>query len=110
MVGSPPPAEKLIRFADSSFTRFPRTRWAYAHMRQLVPTAVVPRRDSPIVPLPRDERGDLDAVTFEPLGGGRWPPLSGRDSLAIEPVWPVRAERPAGGTRARVDEVAVSSP
>ena len=30
MVGSPPPPDKLIRFADSSFCRFPRTRWSYS--------------------------------------------------------------------------------
>jgi CubicO group peptidase (beta-lactamase class C family) len=70
MVGSPPPADKLVRFADSSFNRFPRTRWAFANMRQLLPTAVVRREDAPIVPLPRAERGDLDDVTFMPLGGG----------------------------------------
>jgi CubicO group peptidase (beta-lactamase class C family) len=80
MVGSPPPGEKLIRFADDSFTRFPRTRWTYSHMRQLLPTSVVPRQDAPIVPLPRGERDDLDAVTFAPLGGG--PPMSWAQSLA----------------------------
>jgi CubicO group peptidase (beta-lactamase class C family) len=68
MVGSPPPSDKLIRFADASFTRFPRTRWSFSHMRELMPTAVVARRDAPVCPLPRAERDDLDAVTFQPLG------------------------------------------
>src|SRR5687768_9040311 len=68
MVGSPPPTERLIRFADSSFARFPRTRWSYSHMRQLIPTSVVPREDAPVVPLPRRERDDLDGVTFNTLG------------------------------------------
>jgi hypothetical protein len=70
MVGSPPPPDKLIRFADNSFTRFPRTRWSYSNMRQLLPTRVVARADCPVRALPRDERGDLDGVSFAPLGGG----------------------------------------
>ena len=70
MVGSPPPPDKLIRFADGSFARFPRTRWSYSNMRQLLPTSVVRRADRPIPPLPRAERTDLDAVAFVPLGGG----------------------------------------
>ena len=79
MVGSPPPSDKLIRFADSGFTRFPRTRWAFSHMRQLIPTSVVARQDAPIVPLPRADRDDLDAVTFVPLGGGA--PMTWAQSL-----------------------------
>jgi CubicO group peptidase (beta-lactamase class C family) len=51
MVGAPPPPDKRVCFADASFTRFPRTRWAFSHMRQLMPTAVVAREDAPIVPL-----------------------------------------------------------
>ena len=43
MAGSPPPADKLIQFADGSAFRFPRTRWTYSNMRRLVPTSVVPR-------------------------------------------------------------------
>jgi CubicO group peptidase (beta-lactamase class C family) len=68
MVGSPPPPEKLIRFADSSFATFPRTRWSYSNMRQFLPTTVVRRADRPVRPLPRQERTDLDAVVFQPLG------------------------------------------
>ena len=68
MIGAPPPPDRLIRFGDASFTRFPRTRWAFAHMRQLMPTSVVAREDAPVCPLPRRERDDLDAVAFQPLG------------------------------------------
>ncbi len=68
MVGSPPPADKVIRFSDSSFFRFPATRWAFSNFRQLQPTAVVPRRNHPVVPFPRAERDDLDPVRFQPLG------------------------------------------
>ena len=72
MVGSPPPPDKLIRFADSSFARFPRTRWSYSNMRQFLPTRVVRRADRPVRQLPRAERTDLDAVEFVPLAA---PPL-----------------------------------
>jgi CubicO group peptidase (beta-lactamase class C family) len=70
MAGSPPPPDKLIRFADSSFSRFPCTRWSYSNMRQFLPTRAVRRADRPVRTLPRDERTDLDAVSFVPLTNG----------------------------------------
>ena len=69
MVGSPPPDDKLIRFSDESFFKFPKTRWAFSHFRELLPTSVVPRGNNPPVELPRAERDDIDAVTFVPMGG-----------------------------------------
>jgi len=69
MIGSPPPAGKIVRFADGSFYKFPQTRWAFSHMRELVPTVTVPRGAGPVSALPRAERRDLDAVTFIPIGG-----------------------------------------
>ena len=68
MVGSPPPAAKVIRFADGSHYKFPQTRWAFSHMRELVPTVPVSRGSGPVSALPRAERSDLDAVTFIPIG------------------------------------------
>jgi CubicO group peptidase (beta-lactamase class C family) len=68
MVGSPPPADRLIRFADETFFEFPATRWAFSHLRELQPTTVVARGSSPAVEWPRAERDDLDAVTFQPIG------------------------------------------
>ena len=38
MVGAPPPAEQLVRFADGSGFRFPQTRWSFSNLRQLIPT------------------------------------------------------------------------
>jgi CubicO group peptidase (beta-lactamase class C family) len=67
MIGSPPPPDKLVQFADGSAFRFPRTRWSYSNMRRLVPTSVVPR-GAAVVMLPRAERTDLDAVAFQPTG------------------------------------------
>ena len=68
MKGSPPPADRLVLFADGSFYRFPQTRWAFSHMRELVPTVTVSRGQGPVSALPRAERTDLDAVTFMPIG------------------------------------------
>ena len=68
MVGSPPPPDKVIRFADGSWFRFPQSRWSYSHIRQLLPTSVVRRGNGPVSALARDERKDIDAVTFTPIG------------------------------------------
>ncbi len=69
MVGAPPPSQRLIRFDDGSFLKFPQLRWSFSHWRELYPTVEVARGDGPVSPLPRSERTDLDAVTFVPLGG-----------------------------------------
>ena len=68
MVGAPPPPDKLIRFSDGSWLRFPQTRWSFSNIRQLIPTKMVARGDGPVSVLPRAERDDIDAVTFQPLG------------------------------------------
>ncbi len=80
MTGSPPPAGKLIQFADGSAFQFPRTRWSYSNMRRLVPTSVVPRGHGAPQALPRAERNDLDPVTFLPTGATD--PLTWEQSLA----------------------------
>jgi len=68
MVGSPPPPDKIIRFADGSFYSFPKFRWTFSNARQFGPTTNVSRGVSAVSPLPRAERVDLDTVTFTPLG------------------------------------------
>lgn len=68
MVGSPPTADKQIRWADMSFYRFPQLRWTFANFRQLVPTSNVSRGDGAVAVLPRAERSDIDGVSFQPLG------------------------------------------
>jgi CubicO group peptidase (beta-lactamase class C family) len=80
MTGAPPADDRLIRFGDGSFARFPRTRWSFAHMRQLMPTSVVAREDAPVCVLPRRERHDIDAVRFETLGTAT--PMTWAASLA----------------------------
>ena len=68
MVGAPPPQDKLVRYADGSWFRFPQTRWSFSNVRQLMPTRVVRRGNGPTTMLPRAERTDIDSVTFQPLG------------------------------------------
>jgi CubicO group peptidase (beta-lactamase class C family) len=68
MVGSPPPREKLVRFEDDTWPEFPQRRWSFSHIRELMPTQVVERGHGAVAELPRAERADIDAVTFEPIG------------------------------------------
>ena len=68
MVGSPPPPDKLVRFADMSHMRFPLTRWSFANFRRFVPSTQVWRGDGAVAALPRAERDDIEAVRFRPLG------------------------------------------
>lgn len=79
MAGSPPPSDKLVRFADGSMMRFPQNRWANSNYRELVPTRNIARGHGPVAPLPRNERDDLDAVTYLPIGSDT--PLRWSDSL-----------------------------
>lgn len=80
MQGSPPPPDKLVRFADGSSRQFPQLRWSFCNQRQLVPTRVVPRGPGPVSVLPLALRDDLEAVRFTPLG--RSETMSWSQSLA----------------------------
>jgi CubicO group peptidase (beta-lactamase class C family) len=69
MVGTPPPPDKTILFADGSFYRFPQLRWSLSHWRELMPTRNVGRGNGPVVPLPRAPReASLDGLKFRTLG------------------------------------------
>ncbi len=70
MVGSPPPADRVVAFEDGSYARFPQQRWALSHWRELRPTAPIYRGSGQVRALPRAPRTDIDAVTFTPLNGG----------------------------------------
>jgi CubicO group peptidase (beta-lactamase class C family) len=69
MAGSPPPADRILRFEDGSYFRFPAMRWSVSNFRQLMPTVNVSRGLGAPEPLPRALRDDIDAVRFMPLGG-----------------------------------------
>lgn len=68
MQGSPPPADKVIRFEDGNFAQFPRSRWSFAHYRELLPTVGISRGSGPIAPLPVALRPDVARLTFVPPG------------------------------------------
>ena len=69
MIGSPPPPDRIIRFADGSFYTFPKLRWSFSNMRQLVPTASIARGGTSATPLANAERSDLDAIEFTTMDG-----------------------------------------
>jgi CubicO group peptidase (beta-lactamase class C family) len=79
MTGSPPPADRIVRFDDGSYLRFPQWRWSVANFRQLMPTVSVSRGLSNPSPLRRKLCSDIDGVTFTPLGGNQ--PMSWAQSL-----------------------------
>ncbi|HXS79666.1 MAG TPA: serine hydrolase [Gammaproteobacteria bacterium] len=79
MIGSPPPADKMIRGSDGSAYKFPQWRWSFSHWRELVPTIEVSRGPNPLYRLTRETRTDLDSVTFVPMGGDK--PMTWADSL-----------------------------
>lgn len=41
MAGFPPPATKVVRFADGTYYSWPQMQWSFNHMEQLVPTKTV---------------------------------------------------------------------
>ncbi len=68
MLGSPPPEDRILRFSDGSYFRFPAMRWSVSNFRQLMPTVNVSRGLGAPVPLPRAMREDIDQLRFTSLG------------------------------------------
>lgn len=68
MQGTPPPEDKLVTYAGANYYSFPRTRWSFANMREIVPTARVSRGRGPVAPLPMALRADIGQVRFVPAG------------------------------------------
>ncbi len=72
MDGSPPPAEKCIRFGDDDFLSFPKIRWALSHLRELLPTANVGRgagAPSELGATRADAESAIDALGFLDMHG-----------------------------------------
>jgi CubicO group peptidase (beta-lactamase class C family) len=65
MEGTPPPADKQVRFADDRFLEFPQIRWSLSHMRELVPTVNVWR--GPGAPGSFGPPGDLAEAAIDQL-------------------------------------------
>lgn len=80
MVGSPPPADRTVRFEDGSYFQFPAMRWSVSNFRQLMPTINVSRGLGAPVALESALRKDIDAISFTPLGAKE--PMTWEQSLA----------------------------
>lgn len=80
MVGSPPPADRIVRFEDGSYFQFPAMRWSVSNFRQLMPTINVSRGLGAPVPLEIALRKDIDGISFVPLGAKA--PMTWEQSLA----------------------------
>jgi CubicO group peptidase (beta-lactamase class C family) len=67
MQGFPPPPDKQVLWRDTDHWRFPKTRWAFSHYRDLLATVRVAGGTAPALPRAIDDRlGDL---TFTSLDG-----------------------------------------
>jgi CubicO group peptidase (beta-lactamase class C family) len=63
MAGAPPFADgRLVTLENWLLPPF--NRWAFQHVRELIPTARIARGDGPVWELPRAERDDLDGLRF----------------------------------------------
>ena len=77
MAGAPPFAPDA-RVTLANWQDPPFNRWAFQHVRELIPTARIPRGDGPAWELPRAER-DLGGLRFgredqeQPAGVGGQP-------------------------------------
>ena len=80
MAGSPPPADRTLRFDDGSYFRFPAMRWSVSNFRQLMPTVNVSRGLEAPTPFQRALRSDIDTIRFVPLGATQ--PMTWSESLA----------------------------
>jgi len=65
MAGAPPPSGAPV--TRETWPDPPYLRWAYLHVRELLPTAAISRGEAPVTPLPRAER-DLDGLAFRVRG------------------------------------------
>lgn len=71
MQGSPPPADRLVRFETGDARRFPQLRWAFSHTREFQPTLNISRGDGPVAALPKALRSDLDDIALTPMGASK---------------------------------------
>ncbi len=67
MIGSPPPAEKLIKQPQSDYFSFPKLRWTVCHIRELLPTKQVNRGIGAPIPFHYALDKNIDSVTFKTL-------------------------------------------
>ncbi len=66
MEGFPPPPDKQVMWRNADHMRFPKTRWAFSHFRELLPTARISGGQAPALPRALDD--GLAQLAFTPLG------------------------------------------
>lgn len=66
MQGLPPAGDGLVTIAN--WNRPPHLRWGFLHVREVVPTAPIPRGDGPVVELEHDPR-EVYGVRFQAPDG-----------------------------------------
>jgi CubicO group peptidase (beta-lactamase class C family) len=73
LMSGPPPfaAENLVTLAN--WQEPPYNRWAFQHVRELLPTARIAHGDGPVWTLPRADRDDLDDLRFDVQQSGLAP-------------------------------------
>ncbi len=66
MQGHPPPADKQVTAANY-LMQFPNLRWAFHHMRELLPSRNIHRAGKPVQPWPQgtDQHSQIDALRFD---------------------------------------------
>jgi len=79
MRGFPPPADKQVTHAN--LAEAPYNRWAFQHMRELLPSRALERGDGPVAALPRGEPLDLRGLSVD---------LPGEQSMKVS-TWMYRA-------------------
>lgn len=112
MQGFPPPPDKIVRFNDGTSSRFPGTRWAFSHIRELVPTANVWRGEGAVATLPQAPR-DIEGIAVTTMDGkaitfGDMPALTYADGLLVLHKGKVIYEKYFGAGDAHVPHIAFS--
>lgn len=79
MKGFPPPNDKIISAIDGSFFRFPALRYSVCHMREFMPTAVVPAARENLYKWKVKLKPGIDTVSFLPLNADK--PMTWESSL-----------------------------
>lgn len=71
MVGSPPPADKLIMQPQSNYFSFPKLRWTVCHIREFLPTKQVSRGLGSAIPFNYELDKEIDLIKFKPADSNR---------------------------------------
>ena len=67
MTGFPPDKDSLVTVAN--WQEPGSVRWAFRHMREIIPTQVIPAGPAPAVDLARSDEADLAGITVHRLSG-----------------------------------------